>query len=236
MLGVFNDEGQERWLKILEDRETDPSGLLLRATELATNKDMYTQLPGSMELKPFTRRRDFAIYLDTVITSSNLLTITGETKFWNWMAARWMQTLVESDPRTNLKRKIGKQIERWALSSSTLNYHRHLVSSPFFAFVDNERNADLAMCLLSTPILEPGEVVEKIAGKKAFSSGSVCELATHLYYDPVADGIKPGVTVAPGHPKGFSRFFGQLDNNVDYQSLNKQELLALLPESFDKWK
>ena len=236
MLGMFNDEGQLRWLKILEDRETDPSGLLLRATQLATNDEMFVQLPGSMELKPFTRRRDFAIYLDSVITDNNLLPKTGDTRLWNWMAARWMQVLVESDPRKNLKRKIGKQVERWALSSSTLNYHRHLVSSPFFAYVDNKRNADLAMCLLSTPILEPGEVVEKIAGKKAFSKGSVCELATHLYYDPVLDAIKPNVTVAPGHPKGFSRFFGQLDNNVDYQSLSKEDLLALLPESFDKWK
>lgn len=236
MLGVFNDKGQEQWRTILGETQTNPERVLVNATNLAMNEKMFVKLPGNMDLKPLTRRLDLAKHLDSVITSNELLPLTGDSKFWNWMAARWMQILIESDPRKNLKRKIGKEIERWELSSSTLNYHRHLVSSPFFAFVDNERNADKAMCLLSTPICEPGEVVEKIAGKKAFSSGSVCELATHLYYDPKIDGIKPGVTVPPGHPKGFSRFFGQLDNNVDYQALSKDELLALLPDSFDKWK
>jgi len=236
MLGVFNDKGQEQWLSILSETQTNPESVLVNATKLATNEKMFVKLSGSMELKPLTRRLELAKHLDVVITSNDLLPLTGDNKFWNWMAARWMQILVESDPRKNLKRVIGKEVERWALSSSTLNYHRHLVSSPFFAFVDNERNAAKAMCLLSTPICEPGEVVEKIAGKKAFSKGPVCELATHLYYDPVLDAIKPNVTVAPGHPKGFSRFFGQLDNNVDYQALSKEDLLALLPESFNKWK
>jgi len=236
MLGIFNEEGQAAWLEILDERTENPKNVILNATKLAADEDMFTRLPGSMALNPFTRRLDLAKYLDGVITGHGLLPLTGDPKFWNWMAARWMQTLAESDPRTNLKSKIGKQIERWALSSNTLRYHRHLVSSPFFAYVDNQRNPDLAMCLLSTPVLEPGEVVEKIAGKKAFASGSVCELATHLYFDPVTDSIKPGVTVRPGHPKGFARFFGQLDRNVDYQSMSKDELLKLLPASFDKWK
>jgi hypothetical protein len=102
--------------------------------------------------------------------------------------------------------------------------------------VDNGRNASKAMCLLATPILEPGELVERVAGKKSFASGPICELATDLYIDSKAGSIKNGITVPPGHPKAFARFFSQIDRNIDYQQMDVQSLKALLPSNFDKWK
>lgn len=236
-IAKFNEKGQAEWLNLLANLRSDPNLVLTNSDLLAENSDFVDYFPGtSMTLKGFTKRLDFALYIDDVITNNRLLSSAGDPKFWNWMAARWMATLVNSDSRTNLSSKLGKEFERWALTSGTLRYHRHLVSSPYFAFVDNERNESKAMCLLASPLLEPGEVVERIAGKKSFASGPVCELATRLYVDSSTNSIKNGVTSPPGHPKAFARFFGQLDKNLDYQSMKVDELITLLPEGFDKWK
>lgn len=236
MISAFNDDGQDRWLELLNNLKDDPAAVLKGSRELAENPKYIEQIAGEFTLQKVVKRLDFAIIIDNIIQQNSLQNRTGDPKFWNWMAAFWLQQLVSDDPRVNIRQKLGASTERWALTDGSLRYHRHLVSSPYFAYVDNNRDVSIALCLLSTPVLEPGEVVERISGKKAFATGNLCALATRLYVDPATQNLKPRVTSPPGHPKGFSRFFGQLDKNVDYRSLTVDELLEILPESFDKWK
>lgn len=236
MISKFNEKGQSAWLELLGFLKDKPERVLKESALIASNEEFIEQLDGELNLAGITKRLDLAMRLDEAIEANGLRSHVGDTHFWNWIAANSMSTLVKSDPRTDIGKKLGKSNERWNLTPGTLRYHRHLVSSPYFAYVDNRRNLDVALCLLISPILEPGEVVERISGKKAFTTGSICELATLLYVDKTSNQFKSGITSAPGHPKGFARFFSQLDKNVDYQSMSADELMKLLPESFDRWK
>jgi hypothetical protein len=91
------------------------------------------------------------------------------------------------------------------------------------------------MCLLATPVLEPGEVVERISGKRSLSIGAVCHLATLLYYDKSTGELRKGHTSPPGNPKSFSYYFSQVDLNVDYEGMDVDSLLKMLPSKFDRW-
>ena len=90
--------------------------------------------------------------------------------------------------------------------------------------------------MLATPVISPGELVERIAGKRSLSIGSVCHLATLLYFDSDTDELRKGHTSSPGNPKAFSYYFSQLDINVDYLGMDVDILLDLLPSNFDRWK
>jgi hypothetical protein len=89
--------------------------------------------------------------------------------------------------------------------------------------------------MLATSVESPGEVVERIAGKRSMSIGSVCHLATLIYFDPTTKELRKGHTSSPGNPKAFSYYFTQLDVNVDYLGMDVDSLLNLLPSNFERW-
>ena len=189
-----------------------------------------------MEIKPIIRRLEMAEHLWQYFGPGKSLShISGDVGLWNWLSAAWMGDLVSAATGTNVFTLLGKQEERWVLTSNTLRYHRHLVSSPFFAYESNSASSEKAMCLLATPVLAPGEVVERVAGKRNLSIGSVCHLATLLYFDPATGDLRKGHTTGFGTPKMFSYYFGQLDVNVDYQAMDVDALLSILPTNFSRW-
>jgi hypothetical protein len=145
-----------------------------------------------------------------------------------------MRVLVEGSSAP-ISKVLGKEEERWLLASTTLRYHRHLVSGPFFAYEANHENPHHAMCMLASAVESPGEVVERIAGKRSMSIGSACHLATLLYFDPKTNELRKGHTSDPGAPQSLSKYFSQLDVNVDYLGMDVDSLLNLLPSNFERW-
>jgi hypothetical protein len=91
------------------------------------------------------------------------------------------------------------------------------------------------MCQLATPVTQPGELVERISGKRNLAAGSVCHLATLLYFDAQKDALRAGLTTPPGNPKKFSYYFSQIDRTIDYEGMTVEELLEIVPENFSKW-
>ena len=91
------------------------------------------------------------------------------------------------------------------------------------------------MCQLATPVTQPGELVERISGKRNLASGPVCHLATLLYYDSEKKSLRAGLTTPPGNPKKFSYYFTQIDRTIDYEGMKVTELVDLLPQNFSKW-
>lgn len=232
-ISKFTDAGNKRFEELLMQR---PHNLLTLVGALVISPEYVLKLGIAMELKPVKSRFDLADHIwQYVNPTTKLFALTGENYFWNWMAAAWMSTLVSADGRSDLNEKLGKQIERWMLTDNTLRYHRHLVSGAYFSYQSNFPNIENAMCLLATDVLAPGEVVERIAGKRSLSTGEICHLATLLYFDLDSNTLRKGVTSPPGNPKAFSRYFGQIDLTIDYEGMSAEELLEILPENFDKW-
>ena len=234
----FASEGRDRFAKLLADR---PSDLVDQVDSLCSNAEFSVPVsaggkPVTIEIVPITRRYELALHLDRYFGPNGpLAELSGDAGVWNWLSAAWLRTLVEASG-LELEKALGKEKERWILTSNILRYHRHLLSSPFFAFDLNRQAPQNAMCLLATPVLAPGELVERISGKRSLSTGSVCHLATLLYFDKKADALRSGHTSRPGNPKMFSYFFSQIDLNVDYVGMTATELLSILPSNFDRWK
>jgi hypothetical protein len=234
----FSQDGIDEFTSII--RRKDPA--ILSQIKTLINDDSFTELikvdghQVFMELKPILRRLEMAEHLFQYFGPGKPLGhISGDVGLWNWLSAAWMQTLLSAASETDIFKLLGKQEERWVLTSNTLRYHRHLVSSPFFAYESNLASSERAMCLLATPVLAPGEVVERIAGKRSLSIGSICHLATLLYFDSKTGDLRKGHTSGFGTPKMFSYYFRQLDVNVDYQAMDVDALLSILPSNFRRW-
>ena len=234
----FNSEGRDRFAKLLAERPPD----LFDQIDVLCSDTQYSLPvstggePVAVEIAPIVRRYELALHLDRYFGPTGpLAAISGDAEVWNWLSAVWLRTLVEASD-LELEKALGKEKERWILTSNILRYHRHLLSSPFFALDLNRQAPQNAMCLLATPVLAPGELVERISGKRSLSTGSVCHLATLLYYDENTGALRSGHTSRPGNPKMFSYFFSQVDLNVDYVGMSTTELLSILPSNFDRWK
>lgn len=235
----FNAKGLDAFVTLVREKADNTLNLV----DQILNDDEFTELVTSKEGKPveieiqwLARRYEFAQHLWKWFGHGNPLShVSGDTALWDWISAAWLRNFVDNSDKA-LYKVMGKQQERLILSgSSYLYYHRHLVSGPFFALEANHEQQKNAMCLLATSVIAPGELVERIAGKRKLSIGSVCHLATLLYFDPNRNELREGHTSAPGNPKAFSYYFGQLDVNVDYLGMSVDALLELLPVNFKRW-
>ena len=234
----FNSNGRDAFVTIVRSK---PSNILDEVDKIL-NDPMLTELilgsdgkPIQIEVVYIERRFEFAQHLSKWFGQENPLSgLTGDTYLWDWLSAAWMRTLVESSGQS-LEKVLGKQQDRWVLANTLLYYHRHLLSGPFFAYETNLPNPKNAMCMLASSVIAPGELVERVAGKRSMSIGSVCHLATLLYFDPVLGELREGHTSAPGNPKAFSYYFSQLDVNVDYLAMDVDALLGLIPSNFKRW-
>ena len=234
----FNEAGNDKFTTLV--RVKDPTIISQVNTILSDDSLTEPLLTTSgarieIEVVYHEKRFDHAIHLWSYFGPGNPLHhLLGDVSLWNWISATWMVEIMNKSGKP-LGEVLGKQEERWILTHSTLRYHRHLVSGPLFALEANQLTPINAMCMLATPVVAPGELVERIAGKRKLSIGSVCHLATLLFYDPVARKLRDGHTASPGNPKAFSYYFSQLDVNVDYLSMSVDDLLNLLPENFSRW-
>lgn len=234
----FNLAGADAYSTIISVKPQDILNQISRliADETLTDEVLVDGKPVFIEVKAFRRRYEFAEHMWQYFGHGMPLShLSGDPLVWNWLAALWMEPLFKASGQTNLFEALGKQTERWVLTEDTTRYHRHLVSSPFFAYESNAVAPENAMCLLATPVLEPGEVVERISGKRSLSIGAVCHLATLLYYDKSTGELRKGHTSPPGNPKSFSYYFSQVDLNVDYEGMDVDSLLKMLPSKFDRW-
>jgi hypothetical protein len=212
-----------------------PHNIVSEIKKLVTDNAITTETGAVLELRTPKNRFDMAKILWEIFGTEGLLyPRRRDFDLWNWISAAYFEILINSDIRLDVKRKIGGA-DRWILSGDVLRDHRHLVSGPYFAYEANSSDPKKAMCQLATPVTQPGELVERISGKRNLASGPVCHLATLLYYDSEKKSLRTGLTTPPGNPKKFSYYFTQIDRTIDYEGMKVTELVDLLPQNFSKW-
>ena len=229
----FTPAGSDAFKRLIQNK---PNNIISEVKKLIKENSITVETGAVLELKSPRNRYDLARMLWEVFGSEGLLyPERRKIDLWNWVSAAYFETLMQSDSRLDITKKIGG-VDRWILSGDILRDHRHLVSGPFFAFEANSEEPKRAMCQLATPVTQPGELVERISGKRNLASGPVCHLATLMYYDSEKNTLRPGLTTPPGNPKKFSYYFTQIDRTIDYEGMTVRELLEVLPNNFDKWK
>lgn len=213
-----------------------PQNIVSEIKKIIKDNSLTRETGAILELKSPNNRYHMAKMLWEIFGTEGLLfPKRRDFDLWNWISAAYFETLINSDARLDVAKKIGGS-DRWVLSGDVLRDHRHLVSGPFFAYEANSSNPKNAMCQLATPVTQPGELVERISGKRSLASGTVCHLATVLYYDSEKNCLRPGLTIPPGNPKKFSYYFKQIDRTIDYEGMTVNDLIEMLPQNFNKWK
>jgi|LauGreSuBDMM15SN_2_FD.fasta_scaffold57010_1 hypothetical protein len=228
----FTPEGSNLFASLIQNK---PLNIIEEVNNLVVSESNTIRLDKAIEITIPKNRFELASSLWPIFGKDGpLFKMRSDSDLWNWVSAAYLELLVLADDRKDINSKLGG-VDRWILSNSILYAHRHLISGPFFAFEANYPEEKNAMCQLATPVLMPGELVERIAGKRQLASGSVCHLATLLYFDYKTNLLRDGITSRSGSPKKFSYYFTQIDRTLDYEGMSAYELLDLLPNNFSKW-
>lgn len=248
---TFTKEGSERFKALVLNRElisVSPEDFLVQVRNLAVSDEFTKNLGGDLALKVFSDRLEFAKYVHSMLADNSNEPIVRNcvrTKlFWDWMACVWLESLVSGDARSNLLEKIGESedAQRWILIEDKTRFHRHLVSGPYFAYESNLAQIEKAMVLFArTPrnstgnVLESGELWERLAGKTSLSTGRIVHLATLLFYDYKTNSLRTNAGNKVFGAQAFSKYFSQIDLTFDYEGMDVQTLLDMLPENLRRW-
>ena len=94
------------------------------------------------------------------------------------------------------------------------------------------------MALLHNPLWQPGEIPSILAAsKESVTNRAVVETATRLSYAHINIKLKTGSGVnTKGAPRRLAAVLNQLDLTYYLYGLTTDELLALLPKEFDRFK
>jgi hypothetical protein len=201
---AFNDKGAQRFSELIQQK---PENICLRAIELVSDKSLSDSLEFNFEVKFIEKRIQMAEHLwKSFGIGTEGFKHLSNRRMWNWISAAFLPYLLKnSTDQSIIAKAVGRGESRWIRSDNVFRHHRHLISGPFFVYLGNFPNVENAMAALATPVLAPGEVVERITGKDSMSHGTAMALATELYYDKKIGGLKKGAgSHAPGSPRRLS--------------------------------
>lgn len=95
-----------------------------------------------------------------------------------------------------------------------------------------------AVAMLCNPLWKPGEIAEQLASRKELvTNHAVADVATRLYYDPTTGSFKRGAgSDVKGAARRLATLFNQLDLTFYLYGMSCDEMLALLPKEFDRFR
>lgn len=231
-IGRFNANGIEEFSKLL----SSPLGEVLdNVSELFTNSELIEVISADMEIRPVESRLQLAEILYKSFNSCpSMKKLQSDQGIWSWLAAAWMPTLFENSPKAA---KLGEQA-RWILDKQKTRYYRHLLAGPYYIYNHHLSNPMKALSILSGSPIIPGELVGQIGASSDIAYSVGAEIATILYIDPKTGKAKKGSGGAGlGSPRRLTAsYLNQIDLTVDYRGMTAEQVIAILPREFDKFK
>lgn len=235
----FTEEGSLKFQDLMMRRPigaTDQSRLYADLQGLIVDDSITVESTIEFEFLPFTRRVDLGLFLwQALVIDGRLSSIDlGDAGLWNWLSAAWLKILVEADEGHTLESSI-QDFKHWVLVENVRRSHWHFVSHPFLTLQANAGNVADSMAFLATPVLHPGDLVDKIGSNRRFLKAPVSILATAMYYDSGQGFLRKGITTRPGEVNQLSRYLNQIDQTVDFEEMSVIEILKVLPNNFKEW-
>lgn len=226
------DQFQQYLILLKSTPDASPPTHLL--TELSTSES--TAASCELESLTFSNRLEAGRYCHGLLQDSALRKLTRDAGLWTWLSLFFFDSVCPSLPSG--ERRV-KDLPRYILEPTNFRtYYRHLLAGPFTIYTANRDDPSRAAALLCGEVSSPGEVVEQIASRiDLVGNRSFVELVTKLYFDPTLGRLKRGSGGAgAGSPRRLAQVQQQLDLTFDFFSLRCDEMLALLPREFDRFK
>ncbi len=180
----------------------------------------------------FKSRFEMGLYLVEIFKGHSIQPLIGDSGFWSWFALKWFDQLC---PTKGDLRKPSKEYN-YILSNNYNHRPRHSIYMTW-QLVDRYGN-DVQFMLSKGPETR-GELTEQMMARQDFlSSKGVMELASTLYFDPQTGVFKKGAAArkSAGCVQRYVSWLQQLQLTFDIFSTTQDELGALLPTEFDRFK
>lgn len=229
---IFNLKGNNKFISLITERPTD---VLAQVKSLVFDDEFTIKSGLQMPFETPKIRLDVGAELYKYLGPSGALRSESRNPaLWNWLAAACMPYLLGDPSNPDLI----KSTERWVLNQASFKYYRHLIAGAYFAYEPHAADPSKAMAILCQEILVPGEVVGQIQGTDDLAYSVGAEVATLLYYDAALKRIKAG---AGGKSGGSARrlatdFLNQIRLTVDFKGMAAEQIVAILPPEFDRFK
>ena len=231
----LNDQGIERFTAFLDSLSGDapmpyPSALL-------TDPDGTVEIQPTIEVeqRAFGSRYAAAEYLYNVFKDSGLTNIERDPGLWAWLSLFYFEQLCP--PNARGERKPGEGA-RWILNTSGRRYYRHLLAGPFLVFRQHADHPERTLALLCGPLHQMSDVYLEIADSpQLITNPAIIAAATFMYYDSEKGRLKRGTARdKPGGARRMGEVLSQFDCTWDLYSVSAEDVFALLPQEFDRFK
>lgn len=156
---------------------------------------------------------------------------------WSWLAFKWLPVLAPVDPSTGAR--IVRATAYYILDPHDYKtYYRHYLSGPYRIYKAHQQHPDEAYGVLATPVNSPGEVAEQItSNQEIVSNSTLLGVVTRLYMDATTKRLKRGSAAkGGGSPRRLAAVLAQLDLTWDTYAMAPDEIIALLPQEFARFK
>jgi len=233
----LTDNGIERLRDYLAELRQGSKSL--PPASLLEDGEFSTPFKGDseVELRIFNNRLELAQYLDQTLDGIFNDNLQNDVHLWSWLSLYFFDQVCPVEE--NGLRKPGRDY-RHILEPGYPNGHRHLLAGAYLVYSVYGLGEDLSRLMLWTPLHLESKFHNQLAVRQTLiTNKGILDAAVKMYFNETENKPKRGALMeknAPGTLLRFINIIQQLDLTYDLYSMNGEEILALLPSEFDKWK
>ena len=206
--------------------------------ELLEDPALTELLPGDVEVskREFTNRLEAGRFLNELMDAANVKLPERDQGLWTWLTLFFFDVVCPADG--NGRRNPKDEARLIPLLDNHQRFYRHLLVGPFLIVRAHRTQPERAVAMLCNPLWKPGEIAEQLASRKELvTNHAVADVATRLYYDPATGSFKRGAgSDVKGAARRLATLFNQLDLTFYLYGMSCDEMLALLPKEFDRFR
>ena len=219
------------------------AGLTLNPTlpppvELLQDPALTELITGDVEVTPrsFTNRLEAGRFLNELLDAAKVQLPERDQGLWTWLTLFYFDEVCPADG--NGRRNPKDEARLVPLLDNHQRFYRHLLVGPFLIVRAHRNQPERAIAMLCNPLWKPGEIAEQLASRKELvTNHAVADVATRLYYDPATGSFKRGAgSDVKGAARRLAALFNQLDLTFYLYGMTCDEMLALLPKEFDRFR
>ena len=232
----FNSAGVQVFATYRSRLSQEPS--LPPPVDLLEDGALAEIIPGEIDVprRPFATRLDAGIVLNELVDAAKINRPELDKGLWTWLTLYYFDEVCP--PNAHGERNPFGEERLLPLVDNHQRFYRHLLLGPFCIVRAHRDKPERAIALLCNPLWKPGEIVAQLASRKELvTNHAVAEVATRLYYDPTNRTFKRGAgSNIRGAPRRLADLMNQLDLTYYLYGMSADELLALLPKEFDRFR
>ncbi len=206
--------------------------------ELLEDPAFVELMPGEVDVpaRSFTNRLEAGRFLNEMLDSAKVQSPERDQGLWTWLTLFYFDEVCPADG--NGRRNPKDEARLIAQVDNFQRFYRHLLMGPYLIVRAHHDQPERAIAFLCKQLWEPGEIVEQLASRKELvTNHAVAEVATLLYYDKATGSFKRGAgSSVRGAARRLAALLNQLDLTYYLYGMTAEELLALLPKEFDRFR